>query len=613
MQLNDFTGGLNLRLALHLIGQNEGVIYSNIDTIKGSLVPLKQDTKTSISMSRYIVNFKDTWISSDIETTYVEFQEKLYYTTGSGIPQKTSDGVTFQNLGIVKPRVKPITTSNTIDEPTDILKELETTTLGTFDSGIYRFKYSYYSSTFNLETSLSSTLSITLSDLEVDEDRLAIKLSIPASTDTNISNIRLYLLAPNGSEYKLVTTFSNIATEYELLDNSVTTNVYTNANIFNGTYQYCYTYYNSTDGTESQPSTYSNELKTISNSISVTVTASSDSQVDKIRLYRIGGNLTTMSLVTTLSNTTQTYLDTLADDEIDSRVLDSYNNKQAPSNLVNLTEANAMFFGTVSDKLWFSEIAYVNYWSEFNYIDFDSPITGIGNTQNGLLVFTKYKTYIVTGNSPSTLSKYLLDGSQGCLSHKSIAFVKGTLIWVSSDGICWSSGGTVEVLSRAKLGNLTITNIKDSIVWDDVYYLSYSNSTLVVDFRFGVIFSNLDISPDSFYNYKDQVYYSNNSELYTLFTSTEDRSIDFTTGLLSDGSISTLKNYKNVYLNTTGTLTFKTYINNELVSTKLLNGGVEEVKFPQDKRLGYNIRFSFSGVGSVLEIAYTMEGRQNGR
>ena len=500
MQLNDFTGGLNLRLAPHLIGQNEGVIYSNIDTIKGSLVPLKQDTKTSIIIAKYIVNFKDKWISSDIDTTYLEFQEKLYYTTGSGTPQKSSNGVTFQNLGIVKPGSKPRLSASAI---------------------------------------------------------------------------------PSG--------------------------------IFDGVYQYCYTYYNNVDGTESQPSEYSNELDIIANSISVTVTASYDSQVDKIRIYRIGNNLTTMSLVTTLSNANQTYVDILDDLSIDSRILDSYNNKQAPSNLKYLTEANAMFFGAVSDKLWFSEIAYVNYWSEFNYIDFDSPITGIGNTQNGLLVFTKYKTYIVTGNSPSTLSKYLLDGSQGCLSHNSIAFVKGTLIWVSSDGVCGSSGGNVEVLSRAKLGNLTITNIKDSIVWDDVYYLSYSNSTLVVDFRFGVIFSNLDISPDSFYNYNDQVYYSNNSELYTLFTSTEDRSIEFKTGLLSDGSISTLKNYKNVYLNTTGALTFKTYINNELVSTKILNGGVEEIKFPQDKRLGYNIRFSFSGVGSVLEIAYAMEGRQNGR
>ena len=103
MQLNDFTGGLNLRLAPHLIGQNEGVIYSNINTIKGSLVPLKQDTNTSIITAKYIVNFKDKWISSDIDTTYLEFQEKLYYTTGSGIHKKSSNGVTFQNLGIVKP------------------------------------------------------------------------------------------------------------------------------------------------------------------------------------------------------------------------------------------------------------------------------------------------------------------------------------------------------------------------------------------------------------------------------------------------------------------------------------------------------------------------------
>lgn len=498
MQINDFTGGLNLRLAPHLIGQNEGSVYKNINTIKGALAPLNLDTNLDIAMYKYIYNFKDIWISSDSYKDYVEFQEKLYYSDGISIPQKSSNGITYQNLGIKKPSTKPTISFNTGTVP------------------------------------------------------------------------------------------------------------------FTGTYQYCYTYYNNIDGTESQPSAFSLELSGTGASINVTIIASTDTQVDKIKIYRLGNNISLMSLVAIVSNVSQTYIDTLADTAIDGSVLDSYTNGQAPVGLNYLTEANAMLFGSVKDKLWFSDVAYVNYWSEFNYIDFDSEITGIGNTQNGLLVFTKYKTYIVTGNSPSTLSKYLLDGNQGCISHRSIAFAKNTLVWASSDGICASSGGVIEVISRVKLDKISITNVKDSIVLDDVYYLSYDTTTLMVDFRFGLVFSNLDISPDSFFLYNDIAYYSNTT-LHSMFTSTLPRNIEFTSGLYSDGSITNLKNYKTIYINSTGDLTLSTYIDNVLVGTQQLLNGVDEIKLPQQARLGYSIRFSITGTGIVNEIEYKAEGRQNGR
>jgi len=498
MQLNNFTGGLNLRLSPHLIGQNEGVVYTNIDAVKGALAPLNLDTNLGIPVSKYIYNFKDNWISSNSYKDYVEFQEKLYYSDGVSIPQKSINGTVYQNLGIKKPSNKPTITFNSGTTP------------------------------------------------------------------------------------------------------------------FTGTYQYCYTYYNSIDGTESQPSAFSLELSGAGLSINVTVIASTDSQVDKIRVYRLGNNISLMSLVASISNISQTYIDIWPDTSIDGSILDSYNNGQAPVGLNYLTEANAMLFGAVKDKLWYSEVAYVNSWNDFNYIDFDSEITGIGNTQNGLLVFTKYKTYIVTGNSPSTLSKYLLDGKQGCISHKSIAFAKNTLVWASSDGICASSGGVIEVISREKLNKINLTNIKDSIVLEDIYYLSYDNTTIMADFRFGIVFSKLDISPDSFFLYSDIVYYSNIT-LHSMFTSLLPRSLEFTSGLYSDGSITNLKNYKTLYINSTGNLTLSTYINNTLVSTQQLVNGVEEIKLPQQSRLGYNIRFNILGTGTVNEIEYKAEGRQNGR
>ena len=55
-------------------------------------------------------NFKGSWISSTTYKNYIEFLEKLYYSDGVGIPQKSSDGTTWYNLGISKPTVKPTVT-----------------------------------------------------------------------------------------------------------------------------------------------------------------------------------------------------------------------------------------------------------------------------------------------------------------------------------------------------------------------------------------------------------------------------------------------------------------------------------------------------------------------
>ena len=131
---------------------------------------------------------------------------------------------------------------------------------------------------------------------------------------------------------------------------------------------------------------------------------STDPQVTNIKLYRIGGTLTSFSLVVTLPNNTGTYTDNAIDVDLPGDILTSQNAGQAPSGLKYLTSANAMFFGALGDKLYFTEVAYVNNWSPYYFIDFDEPITGIGATANGLLVFTEYTTHIITGTSPTSLS-----------------------------------------------------------------------------------------------------------------------------------------------------------------------------------------------------------------
>jgi len=499
-QLNDFSGGLNIRVTPYLISSNEAQKYINVDNSSMSLRPIKTNTNELQTVYKYMFNFLDTWVSSSTAKGYIQFQNKLYYSDGIGVPQKSSDGITFYNLGILQPANAP--------------------------------------------------------------------------------------------------TISSAGT-----------------GVLDGTIQYCYTYYNINDGTESIPSTFSSELVVSAESIDIQIEASADPQVTTIRLYRLGGNLTTMQLVDELSNTTQTYTDNIEDLSILGNVLDSYNNGQAKEKLKHLTEANAMLFGAIDDKLYYSDIAFPNSWSAFNFIDFDYNITGIGAVPNGLLVFTEFRTYIVPGTSPSTLSKYLLNGSQGCVDHRSIQYIKNTLVWLSTDGICISSGGEIKVVSRDKIPKEYISNtINGSVVYDDVYYLAHSTGILCFDFRFGLTtFRELDTIAEGLFIYQDILYYSYQDTLYSLATGSTNTSMTYKSPMLADSQISNLKNYKSIYVKVIGTLNIKISIDNNLVITKDIDNTTSEVLVPQEYRKGYAIDFEISGTGELLEIQYVVEGRQNGK
>lgn len=505
-QIIQFNGGKNIRLAPNLIGVHEGVTYTNIDNSTNTIKPVKSSLSElqNFGSNSSFYFFGGNWIAKPYSTDYVEFQEKLYFSNASGIPQKTSDGTNFFNLGIATPSTKPVATYGGVLDP----------------------------------------------------------------------------------------------------DNTMVR-------------QYCYTYYNTTDGTESAPSSYSDEVSYTADNITISnITVSADPQVTHIKVYRLGGPYTAMVLVATIAKTSISYVDTLSDLAIDGAVLASANGGQAPTGLAHLVEHNAMFFGSVDDKLYYSDIAFVNNWSLFFFIDFDSTIIGIGSTQNGLLVFTKTKTYIVTGTSPTALNKVLLHNTQGCINHKTIKYVDNVLVWLSQDGLCSSNGGTVIVSTLDKLGKLSYTSISAEI-WDSQYFLFHSTGTLVADFRYGPpIYRDLSIvALGTWYSIVfDKIYYTiSTGALYSLHKGTGVLDYSYKSGKISDGAMTVLKNYKVFYIYIIGTTELKLYIDGDLVITKTLVDGLNEVKPPQSDRLGYYLEFEFNGTGEVIEIEYKAEGRQNGR
>lgn len=373
-----------------------------------------------------------------------------------------------------------------------------------------------------------------------------------------------------------------------------------------GTYQYCYTYYNEVDGTESKPSTYSDEIEATNEALRTQIILSDDPQVTHIRLYRIGGDITTMTLVIQLDNVSVFYTDSIADLDIDGSVLDTYNSYEAPDNLKYLVEAYASFFGAVGDKLWFSAAGFPNAWSPLQTIDFDADITGIGVLPEGILVFTKYKTYIITGTDSSTFVKYLLSSDQGCIAHSSINFIQNILVWASQDGICSSNGTAIQVISQDKLGNLDLV-IESSLVFEDVYYLSTPTTLLCLDMRYNPIFKEFEVQGDYIASFDDTLYIHNNGALFELLKGTTDLTFTYKTGLLTDGGLTFNKNYSTIKARVIGELIVKVYIDEILVDTTIINEeeiNTVDISLGRVSQAGFSLEFEVSGTGKLFEISY---------
>lgn len=375
-----------------------------------------------------------------------------------------------------------------------------------------------------------------------------------------------------------------------------------------GTYNYIVTYYNSTKGVESQPSPISLDVVAVAESIDVTsIPVSSDPQVDEKRIYRVGGNLTSFSLVATIPNATVSYNDDIADVDIpgNDMIADDYD--QCQSGMKYLTEAYGILFGVLDDKLYFSLTGQFTYWPAVNFIDFPVEITGIAATSLGLVVFTSYRTYIITGATPAAFSKRTLSGDQGCLTFDSIQYVKNTVLWVSSDGICSIDGSVVKVLSKDKLGT-TALSIAGSAFHNEVYYALKSDNTIIAyDFRFGAMLKELDLEVTNLVVAEDTLYGYKTDSYFELFADTADESFAYTSPELSDGSLTLRKTYKSVLIHCLGAIQVQVYIDGTLRKTKsFTTHDTHEVKVPEEYKNGYHIQFRFTGTGEVFEVDYTV-------
>ena len=250
----------------------------------------------------------------------------------------------------------------------------------------------------------------------------------------------------------------------------------------NATYTYVYTYFKSKSGDESAPSAVSDPVTVVNGSVDLYgILPSSTPGVDTIIIYRMGGALTSYAEVARIPNSQTSFVDTKSDLDIAGTTLTTIGTT-ADINVIYISETNGMLLGAWGNKLYYSDIAFVNRWRQLSFIEYSFEITGIATNPNGILVFGRNQTYIVTGTSPESFTNFLLSSSQGCISYNSIQNWNNITTFCSFDGICISSGGDIIVFTEPLIRDIaSSSDIVSSAVFENEYYLFLHNMYYILN------------------------------------------------------------------------------------------------------------------------------------
>ncbi|AFV51095.1 internal virion protein [Vibrio phage VPMS1] len=628
MKIQHFNGGLNTKMRPQFLQANQGVVYENIDNDVGTLAPIKGLLATDKVIKPYFKYYEalQTWLDSDLKVDYLEYQGDMYICDRIGRPQRF-DGRLYTNLGIDVP--EDTMRFEAIEAPESPKEFTLSVTKGSAGSnqGLPRSVYSYLLLTEDKERSKGTYIQVNSADevltlgediqylpkptaivTDPGDDEQIIKWSGYPSDTVPMKIYRYY-----DRKWRFVTEIKkgetfvdntlDLSTQPELAEDALPA--------LTGTVSYLLTYYNEKDGTESGPNNVSEEIElgeTFGTILITDIPSSSDPQVTHKRLYRVGGNLGRFTLVKELDKDVHEFIDNVADSKAEGVQLPLVNAEPAPDGLAFMTEAYAMMFGATGATLRFTPIGVPYSWPTTYFLEYDSDITGIAPAANGLLVFTRFRTHIVVGTSPETLSSYLLSGDQGCLAFESIQLIGTEVVWVSSDGVCRSSGGRPEVMTRKFLNKTSIKAVS-SAVYDEVYYVLDETGKLL-SVGDGIV-KVLDTGVERLAVANDVLFGRKGGVLQELFNGSSNLTFKYKSPIYTEGSFTTNKTYKKVFVYSTGYVKINIMLDGQLVATKELTGeDNHEILVPSEKQRGNYIQFEIEGTGEVYEIEYIATEQQ---
>ena len=211
---------------------------------------------------------------------------------------------------------------------------------------------------------------------------------------------------------------------------------------------YVYTFVND-QGEESAPSPASDTIIRDDGTAVTIITPATvptgyeDYNVVYKRIYRAvsGAAGTAFQFVAEIYLLTVSYVDTLTDAQLGEE-LESSNWDLPPSNLRGiLALPNDIYVGFFGNTLCFSVQGRAHAWPVEWRLATDHAIVGIGNIDTTVVAFTTAFPYLAAGNAPDAYSMSKLEVPQGCVSKRSIAYLKGLgVVGATEDGLMAIAG-----------------------------------------------------------------------------------------------------------------------------------------------------------------------------
>lgn len=222
-------------------------------------------------------------------------------------------------------------------------------------------------------------------------------------------------------------------------------------------FYYCYTYCNSTSGHESSPSPISSCSGLFSNkTVTVALTASTDPQVNQIRVYRTtDGGSNNPSLMQEIAgspftNTTATVNDATADTALGTRTAPPAHRNDPPPACKGFVTYGGRIWGFSNATTYFSGFEEIRFgvleesWPsgiDGNAYPWNSEVTGHGSLADGIAVFTANTIFKVEGDSLDTFRRYILAQHQGTRQRAAVHSFGGVCVWLDTSGSVWLLGG----------------------------------------------------------------------------------------------------------------------------------------------------------------------------
>ena len=167
-----------------------------------------------------------------------------------------------------------------------------------------------------------------------------------------------------------------------------------------------------------------------------------------------------------------------------------------------LTVEDGTFYLAYKDRVYLSAQDNPHGWDPARFLEFDDEVTGIAAEDRGVLVFTKNRTYHVTGTQISDIVRRWIPNYQGCPNWRTISYLFDTPIWLSYDGLTkfgYEPNISVERISVLSEKIHTFSdNITFAVVANDIYYAFRSDGKCTcVDFRRGGVIYERTLDADT--------------------------------------------------------------------------------------------------------------------